>query len=197
MAQRPWGCWPVGTVSARGLSHCGRKEKQRQARKASTRSQLGLHVCSSVRVVLAPLLLARAFSPPTFPRRCRCWVPGGSFGGLWGSWHCSCEALGGHLGTFGGILGVIGRSWGGPWASLWETKCSRRCALRCFSVSYAFHVLLQTFVVFLISVAFSLCLFSRWGGLVLLFGSLAGPQGMLEGFLGSLGGHRKFLGGPG
>ena len=31
----------------------------------------------------------------------------------------------------------------------------------------------------------------------LLSGNLAGPQGMFDGFLGSLGGIRKFLGGPG
>ena len=72
-------------------------------------------------------------------------MPGGSFGGPRGSWSCSCEALGGHLGTFGRLLGVLGRSWGGPWATLWETKCSRRYAHRCFSVSHVFHIFLPTF----------------------------------------------------
>ena len=53
------------------------------------------------------------------------------------------------------------------------------------------------FLVFLIYYLFLFVFVLALGGPELLLGSLAGPQGMLEGFLGSLGGHRKFLGGPG
>ena len=81
-------------------------------------------------------------------------VPGGSFGGPWGSWSCSCEALGGHLGTFGGILGVLGRSWGGSLGepvgdqvlqTLRTPMFQRLPCFPCFSTNFLVFLLLCSF----------------------------------------------------
>ena len=115
------------------------------------------------------------------------------------------------MGVLGGPGVVLVKPWRGTWALLgesWEVlggslgepeedhvlqtlRTSMFQRLLCFPCSST------NFLVCLIFHSFFFVFVLALGGPELLLGSLAGPQGMLEGFLGSLGGHRKFLGGPG
>ena len=74
-------------------------------------------------------------------------LPGGSFGGPWGSWSCSCEPLGGcpgilseSQGSLGGPWGVLGRPCGRPSApDVTHTDVSAFRMFSCLSV-YVFYI---------------------------------------------------------
>ena len=118
------------------------------------------------------------------------------------------------MGVLGGPGAVLVKPWGVTWALLWKSwvclggpggvlgrACGRPSAPDAtqtgVSASPNLSMFLYQLFSFLIYYSFFFVFVLALGGPELLLGSLAGPQGMLEGFLGSLGGHRKFLGGPG
>jgi len=116
------------------------------------------------------------------------------------------------LGVLGGPGAVLVKPWGVTWALLGESwvclggpggvlgrACGRPSAPDVthtdVSASPMLSMLFYYFFDFLISYSFFFVFVVALGGPELLLGSFVGPQGMLEGFLDSLGGPRRFLGG--
>ena len=103
----------------------------------------------------------------------------------------------GSPGHYWGLLGVLGRSFGGSLGDPVGDQVRQTLRTPMFQRFVCFHVFLFIFCCFCDIVLFCFVFVLAMGVWELFLGSLAGPQGILEGFLGSLGGPRKFLGGSG